>query len=69
MLMDMYLKSNDYRRASLVAHEVMLQESSENEMTLSACLLSCMKYLSENKTDPEPVATNESESEKRVKKT
>jgi hypothetical protein len=64
--MDLYLKNNDYKRASLVAHEVMLQEMNENEMTLSACLLSCMKYLAENKTDPEPTETNENQSEKKV---
>jgi hypothetical protein len=63
MLMGMYLKTNDYRRASLAAHEIMLQEFSENELTLSACLLSCMKYLAAHRNDPEPAPKEDSESE------
>ena len=44
MLMDKFLKENDYRSAALAAHEVLLQEYNDNELTLAACLLSCVKY-------------------------
>lgn len=47
MLMDIYLKNQDVVRASLVAHEVMLQEYTDNPLTLAACLLSCLKCVKE----------------------
>jgi len=45
MLMDNFIKKKDYVKAALVAHEILLQENSENELTLSACLFSCMHFL------------------------
>ena len=68
MLMDLYLKQKDYRRACLVAHEVMLQENNKNELTLNACLLSCMKYLSESKNKPEQIEEPESNTDEDEKK-
>ncbi len=65
--MDYYIKQNDLKRASLVAHEVMLQELTDNQLTLAACLFSCLKYsleanfnfneteVSEDKDNSEPV--------------
>ena len=41
------MKSKEFEKAALVAHEVMLQELNENELTVAACLLSCVKYLKE----------------------
>ena len=49
MLMDIFIKNEHYAKASLVAHEILLQENSENELTLSACLFSCMAYLDDIK--------------------
>jgi hypothetical protein len=49
--MDTYLKKNDYTRAALVAHEIMLQEMTDNKLTLAACLFSCYKHLIECKTN------------------
>lgn len=43
--MDYFIKKNDYQNSALVAHEIMLQENSENELTLTASLLSCLKCL------------------------
>lgn len=43
--MDYFIKNNDYQNSALVAHEIMLQENTENELTLTACLLSCLKCL------------------------
>lgn len=54
MLMDVFLKEKDYYRATLAAHEVLLQEENQNELTLAACLVSCMSYvkhLKDNKLD------------------
>ena len=45
MLMDTYIKKKDFVKAALVAHEVLLQENSENQLTLTACLFSCMNFL------------------------
>jgi hypothetical protein len=45
MLMDIYLKNGEIDKAALVAHEVMLQENSDNQLTLAACLVYCMNYL------------------------
>jgi hypothetical protein len=43
--MDVFLKENDFKKAALTAHEVMLQEENKNQITLAACLVSCMKYI------------------------
>ncbi len=43
MLMDVFVKEGDYAKAALAAHEVMLQEMDTNELTLAACLLSCVQ--------------------------
>lgn len=56
MLMDVFVKEKDFERAALAAHEVMLQEFNENQLTLTASLYSCFKHLSEfrnasNETD------------------
>ena len=68
MLMDTFIKQKDFKKAALVSHEIMLQELGENELTLSACLFSCVACLKECNDDLE---TNEdendqNESEKRV---
>lgn len=42
--MSAYLKEKNYLNSSGVAIEVMLQESNDNQLTLSLCLLSCWKY-------------------------
>ena len=47
--MDIFIKKKDLVKAALVAHEIMLQENVDNELTLSACLFSCMSYLDEIK--------------------
>jgi len=73
MLMDSFIKRKDYQKAALIAHEVLLQENSENELTLAASLYSCMKYIAElraNKQDLENESSEESkqnEEEEKVK--
>jgi hypothetical protein len=52
--MDVFLKEKDFYRATLAAHEILLQEENQNELTLAACLVSCMNYvkhLKDNKQD------------------
>lgn len=69
MLMDVFLKENDFKKATLVAHEVMLQEDNKNELTLVACLISCMKYLKDNKLEMDkPKEENASDSEEKKEK-
>lgn len=66
--MDVYLKEKDSKRAALVAHEVMLQEYDKNELTLTASLLSCMKYLSEKHEDDSNVQESKESSDDGQKK-
>lgn len=47
--MDTLVKNNDYERAALAAHEVMLQEFNDNPITLAASLFVCFKNLYGNK--------------------
>lgn len=61
MLMDIYFKNGETDKAALVAHEVMLQENSDNQLTLAACLVSCMNYL--KKLGNEDVIQEESKEE------
>ena len=48
MLMDYFIKDDDFEKAALVAHEVMLQEMTDNELTLAASLFSCVKCSQES---------------------
>lgn len=41
--MDYFVKEGDFEKAALAAHEVMLQEINDNELTLAASILSCIK--------------------------
>lgn len=61
MLMDVFIKTKDFLKASLVAHEILLQENSENELTLCACLFSCMAYLDDIKRNKIEVVVKEEE--------
>ena len=45
MIMDYYLRKSNFKLATLCAHEVMLQELSENQLTLGHSLQSCLKYI------------------------
>ena len=45
MIMDFYLRKSHFKMAALCAHEVMLQELSENQLTLAHSLQSCLKYI------------------------
>lgn len=66
MLMDSFVKENDYVRAALAAHEVMLQELNENELTLTACLYSCYMHLTEQRDTNINAASSENQDEKPV---
>ena len=67
MLMDFYIKNKNLKKAALVAHEIMLQEMSDNELTLSASLFTCMKYFDEHRNDQEVLEeTKEDSDEKKV---
>ena len=67
--MDYYIKKKDYVKAALVAHETLLQENSENELTLAACLYSCIKFLCGIKQNQIEVKLKETEnSEQKVSK-
>jgi hypothetical protein len=68
MLMDHYLKANDFEKAALAAHEVLLQEYADNELTLTACLLSCLKYLKSKPNYLNEPIENDNESGEKVKK-
>ena len=57
--MDYFIKEGDFKKAALTAHEVMLQEINDNELTLAASILSCVKC--ENQL--ESSTNNEDESE------
>lgn len=67
MLMDHFLKENELKRAALTAHEIMLQEDSENELTQAACLLSCLRYLKEHGTNEDIQEQENNEDEKKKK--
>ncbi len=41
--MDAFIKQNEYTNAALAAHEVMLQEIDVNELSIAACVLSCVQ--------------------------
>ncbi len=43
MLMDHFIKESDIESAALCAHEVMLQEMCDSELTLAASLFSCVR--------------------------
>jgi small subunit ribosomal protein S27 len=43
--MDYFLKEKNYKNATQVAIEVMLQEHNDNQLTLGLSLLSCLNYL------------------------
>ena len=66
MLMDTFVKKNDYERAALAAHEVMLQESNQNEITLAACLFTCFKHLTDCKISTQQAKQEPDENEKPV---
>lgn len=59
MLMDYFVKNENYKNAALTAHEIMLQENSENELTLTACLLTCLKCLKSGVIDDQQVSNKE----------
>lgn len=70
MLMDSFIKRKDYHKAALTAHEVLLQENSENELTLAASLFSCVKYIAELRAKNQELESEESkknEEEEKVK--
>lgn len=67
MLMDYFIKENDFEKAALTAHEVMLQEINENEITLAASLLSCSKCSLEQKDTLEQIdEESEGKTQKRL---
>ena len=68
--MDNFIKNKDYVNAALVAHEILLQENSENELTLTACLFSCMNFLIGLKKNEIEISLKEPEenSETKVRK-
>jgi hypothetical protein len=68
MLMDHFLKENDSRSAALAAHEVMLQECNENQLTLAASLLSCLRYLNQPKKNLEKDHSHQQEETDEEKK-
>jgi hypothetical protein len=63
--MDYYLKKKEFKQAALAAHEVMLQELDENELSMALCLLSCMNYIQRNteKENNENVSSQQKEDE------
>lgn len=65
--MDYFIKQNDFRKAALTAHEVLLQEDSENELTLAASLFSCMKYFQEYGVSEQPQPEPETDEKKVLK--
>lgn len=66
MLMDLFVKENDFVRAALAAHEIMLQELNDNELALTACLYSCYKHLSEQRDVVIAANNSENQDEKAV---
>jgi hypothetical protein len=63
MLMDHYLKKKEFMKAALAAHEVMLQEFDENELSMALCLLSCINYIQskEGKENSETIFSKKKE--------
>ena len=64
--MDTFVKKNDFERAALTAHEVMLQEFNQNEITLAACLFTCFKHLIDCKNSPQQTEQESDDNEKPV---
>lgn len=68
LLMDTFLKNNDYRNAAVIASNQMLQEELDNDITRTLGLYSCLKYIAnpseweEKKPDTEE-KTEENEEE------
>jgi len=50
LLMDTFLKENDFRNAAVIASNQMLQEEFDNDITKTMGLYSCLKYIT-NPTD------------------
>lgn len=50
LLMDAFLKENDFRNAAIIASNQMLQEEFDNDITKTMGLYSCLKYIT-NPTD------------------
>lgn len=50
LLMDTFIKENNFRNAAVIASNQMLQEELDNEITKSMGLYSCLKYIN-NPTD------------------
>jgi small subunit ribosomal protein S27 len=63
--MDSFIKRKDFKKAALTAHEVLLQENSENELTLAASLYSCMKHIAELRSNNQELESESSEENKK----
>ncbi|XP_012523784.1 uncharacterized protein LOC105829470 [Monomorium pharaonis] len=69
MLMDHFIKKEDYASAAKVASLVMLQEDTSHPITNALCLYSCHRYL-ENPDDwkkPEPLVEDTSKEEVKIR--
>jgi len=74
LLMDTFLKENDFRNAAVIASNQMLQEEFDNDITKAMGLYSCLKYIT-NPTDWEEAKVeveeknneDDDEEEKRVR--
>lgn len=74
LLMDTFIKENDFRNAAVIASNQMLQEEFDNDITKTMGLYSCLKYIT-NPTDWEEAKVevdeknneDDDEEEKRVR--
>lgn len=70
MLMDYFIKESDIESAALCAHEVMLQEMCDSELTLAASIFSCARCSIESKDqlvqEDEATSDDEGTEEKRL---
>jgi hypothetical protein len=65
MLMDLFIKRKDFRKAALTAHEILLQENNENELTMAASLFSCMKHIAELRANKQELESESIEENKK----
>lgn len=63
--MDHFVKQKNFKHAALAAHEVLLQENKENELTTAASLFSCLKYYIEGYKPEDEVNQNEEDEEQK----
>lgn len=63
LLMDTFLKENNFKYAAVIASNQMLQEEFDNDITKSMGLYSCLKYIT-NPTDWEETSTVNEEQKK-----